>query len=179
MGEILGRKCSFNIYVHNVQLNWVNGESRDLRWRCGCLFTFVSASRGHLCDSTAFSTSLCFVATLLNSKVYERDSVDRERHFNTETFWYRWIDYASAFSFISEPVGMAQSQNVQVEKWPNFGSSVSVYCHPVPSDVARKMTKTWAWKGDQGPRTVVKWRKTMSIVACYLETVWGRFALSE
>jgi len=28
-------------------------ESRDLRWRCGCLFTFVGASRGHLCDSTA------------------------------------------------------------------------------------------------------------------------------
>ena len=41
-------------YVHNVRLNWVNWESRDLRWRCGCLFTFVGASRGHLCDSTAF-----------------------------------------------------------------------------------------------------------------------------
>jgi len=35
-------------------LNWVNRESRDLRWRCGCLFTFVGASCGHLCDSTAF-----------------------------------------------------------------------------------------------------------------------------
>jgi len=50
----LGRKCSFNTYVHNVRLNWVNRESRDLRWRCGCLFTFVGASCGHLCDSTAF-----------------------------------------------------------------------------------------------------------------------------
>ena len=29
-GEILGRKCSFNTYVHNVRLNWVNPESRDL-----------------------------------------------------------------------------------------------------------------------------------------------------
>jgi len=53
-GGILGRKCLFNIYVHNDGLNWVNRESRDLRWRCGCLFTFVSASRGHLCDITAF-----------------------------------------------------------------------------------------------------------------------------
>jgi len=35
--EIWGRKCSFNTYVHNVRLNWVNRESRDLRWRCGCL----------------------------------------------------------------------------------------------------------------------------------------------
>jgi len=51
---MLGRKCSFNTYVHNVRLNWVNRESRDLRWRGGCLFTFVGASRGHLGDSTAF-----------------------------------------------------------------------------------------------------------------------------
>jgi len=43
-----------HLYVHNVRLNWVNRESRDLRWRHGCLFTFVGASRGHLCDSTAF-----------------------------------------------------------------------------------------------------------------------------
>jgi len=43
-------------YVHNVRLNWVNRESRDLRWRCGCWFIFVGASRGHLCDSTAFSS---------------------------------------------------------------------------------------------------------------------------
>jgi len=40
--------------LHNVRLNWVNRESRDLRWSCGCLFTFVGASRGRLCDSTAF-----------------------------------------------------------------------------------------------------------------------------
>jgi len=53
-GEILGRKCSLNTYVHNVRLIWVNRESRDLRWRCGCLFTFVGASRGHVCDNTAF-----------------------------------------------------------------------------------------------------------------------------
>jgi len=53
-GEILGRKCSFSVYVNNVRLNWVNRESRDFRWRCGCLFTFVGASRDHLCDSTAF-----------------------------------------------------------------------------------------------------------------------------
>jgi len=24
-------------YIHNVRVNWVNRESRDLRWRCGCL----------------------------------------------------------------------------------------------------------------------------------------------
>jgi len=55
-GEIFGRKCLFNTYVHNIQLNWVNRVARDLRWRCGCLFmfTFVCASHGHLCDSTAF-----------------------------------------------------------------------------------------------------------------------------
>jgi len=53
-GEILEIKCSFNTYVYNVWLNWVNRESRDLRWMCGCLFTFVGAWRGHLCDSTAF-----------------------------------------------------------------------------------------------------------------------------
>ena len=29
----------------------MNGE---LRWRCGCLFTFIGTTRGHLCDSTAF-----------------------------------------------------------------------------------------------------------------------------
>ena len=44
-------KFSFNNYV---RLNWVNRQSGDLRWRCGCLFTFVGASRGHLRDSTAF-----------------------------------------------------------------------------------------------------------------------------
>ena len=39
-------------------------ESRDLRWRCGCLFTFDGASRGHLCDSTAFlcCVGFCFYA---------------------------------------------------------------------------------------------------------------------
>jgi len=42
------------VYVYNVQLNWVNRESHDLRWRCGCLFTFIGASRSHLCDSAAF-----------------------------------------------------------------------------------------------------------------------------
>jgi len=31
-------------YGHNVWLNWVNRESRDFRWRCGCLFTFVGTS---------------------------------------------------------------------------------------------------------------------------------------
>jgi len=40
--------------IHNVRLNWVNRESRDFRWRCGCLFIFVGASRGNLCNSTAF-----------------------------------------------------------------------------------------------------------------------------
>ena len=47
-------------YVHNVRLNWVkfNRESRDLNWRCGCLFTFVVASSGNLHDSTAFCMKL-------------------------------------------------------------------------------------------------------------------------
>jgi len=56
-GEIFGRKRLFNTYIHNVRLNWVNRESRDLKWRCGCLFAFVSTSRGHLYDSTAFLLS--------------------------------------------------------------------------------------------------------------------------
>jgi len=33
-------KCSFNTYVDNVRLNWLNRESVDLRWRCGCLFIY-------------------------------------------------------------------------------------------------------------------------------------------
>jgi len=36
---------------------WIEStESHDLRWRCGrmFMFTFVSASCGHVCDSTAF-----------------------------------------------------------------------------------------------------------------------------
>jgi len=40
-------------------VNCVNQES-PLRWRCGCLFTFVGASCGRLCDSTAFLFVLCF-----------------------------------------------------------------------------------------------------------------------
>jgi len=54
MEKFWGRKCSFSTYVYNVRLNSVNRESRDLRWRRGCLFTFVGTSHGHLCDSTAF-----------------------------------------------------------------------------------------------------------------------------
>ena len=61
MRKFWARKCLFNTYVNNDRLNWVqfNRESRDLRWRCGCFFTgssftFVGASRGHLCDCTAF-----------------------------------------------------------------------------------------------------------------------------
>jgi len=69
-GEVLGRKCSLNTYVHNVRLNWVNRESRDLRWKCGCLFTFVGASRGHLCDSTAFLLYLVRGRTAQRGSVY-------------------------------------------------------------------------------------------------------------
>jgi len=40
-----------------IKNGWIEStESRDLRWKCGCLFTFVGASRGHLCDSTACFT---------------------------------------------------------------------------------------------------------------------------
>jgi len=72
--KFLGRKCSFNTYVHNVRLNWVkfNRESRDLRWRCICLclFTFV-ASRGNLCDRTAFFFVLDLsVSFLANKRVH-------------------------------------------------------------------------------------------------------------
>jgi len=35
-----------------ITSGWI--QSRDLRWKCGCLFTFGGASYGHLCDSTAF-----------------------------------------------------------------------------------------------------------------------------
>jgi len=70
-----------SLHGHSVQIRrdqlrwtyarWINRESRDLRWRCGCLFTFVGASRGHLCDSTAFL--LYFVVrTLLHEKVCGR-----------------------------------------------------------------------------------------------------------
>jgi len=44
----------------SITSSWiVSTESRDLRWRCGCLFTFVGTSRGHLCDSTAFLFHIC------------------------------------------------------------------------------------------------------------------------
>jgi len=39
----------------SIAFGWIEStESHVSRWSCGCLFTFVGASRGHLCDSTAF-----------------------------------------------------------------------------------------------------------------------------
>jgi len=60
----LGRKCAFNTYVlTSIASGWIEStESCDLRWRCGCLCTFVGASCGHLCDSTAFSFTLLWVS---------------------------------------------------------------------------------------------------------------------
>jgi len=71
-GEILGRKCSFNTYVHNLRLNWVNGESHDLRWRCGCLFTFVGASRGVI---FAIAQLSCCISHRYNAKRRRRDDM--------------------------------------------------------------------------------------------------------
>jgi len=40
----------------SITSGWIKStwESRDLRWSCGCLFTFVGALCGYLCDTTAF-----------------------------------------------------------------------------------------------------------------------------
>jgi len=76
MEKFWERKCSFNTYVHNVQLNWVNQESRDLRWRCGCLFLriFVGASRSYLC---ARSIVRCWSHPGAAEVTVQRPNVDR------------------------------------------------------------------------------------------------------
>ena len=89
-GKILERKCSFNTYVHNVRLNWVNRESRHLRRRCGCLL--LSAHRAVVfCDSTAFLLLVTFriavfcmslMNSLLVSVITEFDILRR--------FWCRY-----------------------------------------------------------------------------------------
>jgi len=76
MEKFWGRKRSFNTYVHNVRLNWVNRESRDLRWRCDCSFTFFGASRGHLCDSTAFL--FCSWYTITHKALFTKKMVETE-----------------------------------------------------------------------------------------------------
>jgi len=52
----LGTKCLVNTYVHNVRLKWVNRESRDRRWRCGCLL--LSAHRAVIFAIVQLSCSL-------------------------------------------------------------------------------------------------------------------------
>ena len=93
-GEIFRRKCSFDTHVHNVRLNWVNRESRDLWWRRGCLFTFVDALRGHLCDSTAFLYFTC--AYSIRSDVVSRSwSIASSSVWRTVTGsyapWTAWL----------------------------------------------------------------------------------------
>jgi len=34
------RNSGEKMFVHNVRLNWVDRESRDLSRRCGCLFIY-------------------------------------------------------------------------------------------------------------------------------------------
>jgi len=56
MEKFLGENVrSTPIYAHNVRVNWVNRESRDLRWRCGCLL--LSAHRAVI---FAISQLSCF-----------------------------------------------------------------------------------------------------------------------
>jgi len=44
-----------NLFPQSLsKLNCVNRESCDLRWKCGCWFTFVGTLCGDVCDSTAF-----------------------------------------------------------------------------------------------------------------------------
>jgi len=128
-GEILGRKCSFvdgqkdrrqviarprfalciSTYVHNVRLNWVNRELHDLRW-CGCLFTFVGASRGHLCDHSflvhnpldawnvgyrqmliiaaeCYESQISCLATAHNFRAGSRDAQNNHYRQNTAVFY--------------------------------------------------------------------------------------------
>jgi len=49
--------CGENVHStrSSITSGWIaSTESHDLRWRCGCLFTFVGTLCDHLCDSTAF-----------------------------------------------------------------------------------------------------------------------------
>jgi len=52
----------------SITSEWIEStESRDLRYRCGCLaclFTFVGASGGHVCESTAFLFWLGLIGAL-------------------------------------------------------------------------------------------------------------------
>jgi len=91
MEKFFGKKCSFNTYVHNVRLNWVNRESRDLRWRCGCLFTFVGASHGHLCNSTVFL--FMYPCSKKNVMVCQKDVRMSFQHICHKklAFYIRWM----------------------------------------------------------------------------------------
>jgi len=83
-GEILGRKCSFNTYVHNVRLNWVNRDSRDLRWRCGCLFT-VSANRAVVFAIAQLSCrcTVCLIDHIASSCACLRPAIIVRQPLNT------------------------------------------------------------------------------------------------
>ena len=70
-GKIFGRKCSFNTYIHNVQLNWVNRESRDLKSRCGCWFTLC----WHIAQSSLQWHS--FLVTLLINVLFNTQNFQK------------------------------------------------------------------------------------------------------
>ena len=95
-GEILGRKCSFNTYVHNVRLNWIESTESYVILSGGvavCIFTFVGASRGHLCDRSAFlSFDLqkrqdSFDLLLVCTRLYTTNPTRSERAFEESNFW--------------------------------------------------------------------------------------------
>ena len=85
----LGTKCLVNTYVHNVRLKWVNRESRDRRWRCGCLL--LSAHRAVIfeiaqlsCLNCSADSTICTVCLLSNKDDRVSDD-DKETDLSEST----------------------------------------------------------------------------------------------
>jgi len=67
------------MFVQDIMSGWIEStESHvDLRWRCGCLFTFVGASRGHLCDGTAL--------------LYHKFAAECKKNWKSLSIWQSYI----------------------------------------------------------------------------------------
>jgi len=77
----------------SIMFGWIEStKSCDLRSRCGCLFTFVGASRGHLCDSIAFLLPItyfvlwCHLCSFVCLVVCY--TMEQTPHFNEKTDWH-------------------------------------------------------------------------------------------
>jgi len=100
-GEILWRKCSFNAYVHNVRLNWLESTESHVILGGGvavCLFTFVGASHGHVCDHTAFFFSI-HVTFLPSTDQWSRKEVDPLCMCSDDYFFYFWTKLPLTYVF--------------------------------------------------------------------------------